>query len=537
MLSSQARYCESSGRSEAAARLYDLAYDYTGKDEDVAIELANQYKNDGNYTKAEQTLTRAIADGGTAELYIALCKTYVEQDKLLDASSMLDRIADPNIKLEMDRLRPAAPEVAPAPGYYNQYISLSFTPAEGTLLFTLDGDFPSIKDNSYTDPIPLPGGETTVYAIRVAENGLVSPLTIVGYTIGGVIEEAKFADPAMELAMREILGADPEDVVMTDELWEITEFTVPADAQSLADLSFLPYLEKLTLRDHKLDSLSPLAPLVNLKEVDLSGSRFPAADLKYLATFQDLEKLSLSGCGLSTIADLAGAKKLVYLDLSSNTLRNLEALIPMTHLQELYLQHNAVTSLDVLSNLSELTKLDISYNAVSNIAPLAGCTALTWLNAGNNALSSLKGIDAFSSLTHLYLDHNKLTDVVVLAKLTGLIELDISNNMLEYINELCALTALVELNCSYNKLYYVPIFPKESALSILDASHNNIDSLDPLARLENLTYVYMDYNELKSLDSIADCFRLVMVSAYGNEIRDVSKLTDHNIIVNYDPTN
>jgi Leucine-rich repeat (LRR) protein len=537
MLISQARYCESSGRSEAAARLYDLAYDYTGKDEDVAIELANQYKNDGNYTKAEQTLTRAIADGGTAELYIALCKTYVEQDKLLDASSMLDRIADPNIKLEMDRLRPAAPEVAPAPGYYNQYISLSFTPAEGTLLFTLDGDFPSIKDNSYTDPIPLPGGETTVYAIRVAENGLVSPLTIVGYTIGGVIEEAKFADPAMELAMREILGADPEDVVMTDELWEITEFTVPADAQSLADLSFLPYLEKLTLRDHKLDSLSPLAPLVNLKEVDLSGSRFPAADLKYLATFQDLEKLSLSGCGLSTIADLAGAKKLVYLDLSSNTLRKLEALIPMSHLQELYLQHNAVTSLDVLSNLSELTKLDISYNAVSNIAPLAGCTALTWLNAGNNALSSLKGIDAFSSLTHLYLDHNKLTDVVVLAKLTGLIELDISNNMLEYINELCALTALVELNCSYNKLYYVPIFPKESALSILDASHNNIDSLDPLARLENLTYVYMDYNELKSLDSIADCFRLVMVSAYGNEIRDVSKLTDHNIIVNYDPTN
>ena len=537
MLISQARYNESRGNSEVAARLYDLAYDYTGKDEDVAIELANQYKEDGNYTKAEQTLTHAIANGGTVDLYIALSKTYVEQDKLLDAAAMLNNIADLNIKMEMDRLRPAAPEPVTAPGYYNQYISLDFTPAEGTLLLTLDGDYPSITDTPFTESITLPGGETTVYALRVADNGLVSPLTIVGYTIGGVIEEAKFSDPAMELAMREALGADPEDIVMTDELWEITEFTVPAEAESIADLSFLPYLQKLTIQNNHLDSLSPLAPLTNLKEVDLSGTRFPAADLKYLATFQDLEKLNLSNCGLSTIADLAGAKKLTYLDLSSNTLRNLEPLSTMENLQELYLQHNAVTSLEIPGALSNLTKLDVSYNSVSDISPLGACEALSWLNAGNNVITKLESIEAFSALTHLYLDNNKLTNVVVLSKLTGLQELDISNNSLEYINELSALTALVNLNCSYNNLYHLPIWPRGSALSILDASHNNIASLDPLSYLEDLTYVYLDYNMLKTLDPIANCYRLVMVNAYGNDIDNVSKLTEHNIIVNYDPTN
>ena len=41
---------------------------------------------------------------------------------------------------------------------------------------------------------------------------------------------------------------------------------------------------------------------------------------------------------------------------------------------------------------------------------------------------------------------------------------------------------------------------------------------------------------LTSLDPIADCYRLVMVSAFGNKIKDVSKLTEHEIIVNYDPT-
>jgi hypothetical protein len=55
--------------------------------------------------------------------------------------------------------------------------------------------------------------------------------------------------------------------------------------------------------------------------------------------------------------------------------------------------------------------------------------------------------------------------------------------------------------------------------------------------MEELTYVYCDYNQLTTLNDIADCYRLVMVSAFGNTIKDVSKLTEHNIIVNYDPTN
>lgn len=536
LLISQARFFESRGNSDAAAQLYDMAYDYTGKDEDVAIELANQYKVAGNYTKAEYTLTSAIADGGTAELYVALCKTFVEQDKLLDAVAMLDNIADPAIKQELDMLRPATPQTNPAPGYYNQYIKLDFIQAEGTLICTLDGDYPSIHDAPFTEPITLPGGETIIYAIRIAENGLVSPLAIAGYTIGGVIEEAEFADPAMELAMREQLGIPEEDPVMTDQLWEITEFTVPADATVLSDLSFLPYLEKLTIQERKLDSLSPLAPLMNLKELDLTGCRFPAAELKTVAALTDLEKLTLADCGLSTIADLAGARKLVYLDVSSNTLRNLEPLIEMENLQELYLQHNAVTALDALVTLSELSKLDISFNSVSSITPLAACTKLVWLNAGNNLLTQLEGIDTFSALTHLYVDHNSLTSVTSLAALTGLIELDISNNALGNINELSALTLLVKLNCSHNDLEYLPSWPKGSALSVLDASYNNIVSLYPLMDLEDLTYVYVDYNQLNTLDHIANCYRLVMVNAYGNDIDDVSLLTKHNIIVNYDPT-
>lgn len=536
MLISNARFYDARGNAKFAAMLYDWAYDYTGKDEDVAIELANQYKADGNYTKAEYTLTNAIADGGTAELYIALCRTFVEQDKLLDAVNMLDNIANPAVKAELDAMRPQAPEADPAPSYYTQYISVGLNSDGNTIFFTTDGQYPSTQTEPYAEPIQLSGGETTIYALSVAENGLVSPLTLLGYTIGGVIEEAVFADPAVELAIREQLGADETDILMTDMLWQITEFDVPADAKVLDDLAKLPYLEILRIREFSFNDLTCLASLNSLQELDLSGCRFPAAELQVLAKLPELKKLSLAGCGLSTIADLQGAVNLTSLDLSGNTLRNLEVLSPMTGLTELYLQHNAVTKLDVLSAITSLEKLDISYNSVSDLSPLASCGKLTWLNAGNNTLSTLKGVENMSVLSHLDADNNSLTEISVLSSCTNLKELNVSNNMLSGIASLGKLTGLVTLNCSYNSLSELPTWPEGSALSSIDASYNKITSVYPLHNLEELTYVYMDYNQLTTVDPIADCFRLVMVNVYGNEITDVSKLTDRNIIVNYDPT-
>ena len=69
MLLKQARYQSTDGNPRVASLFYNLAYEHSGQDENVAIELANQFKTEGNYTKAEYTLSNAIADGGTADLY------------------------------------------------------------------------------------------------------------------------------------------------------------------------------------------------------------------------------------------------------------------------------------------------------------------------------------------------------------------------------------------------------------------------------------------------------------------------------------
>jgi len=111
MLLNGARYFDERGNHTVSGWLYDQAYVQANNNDIVAIELADLHKADGNYTKAEYTLTRAISDGGSTELYLALCKTYMEQDKLLDIVKLLDSVladnstVDPMVKQELSALR------------------------------------------------------------------------------------------------------------------------------------------------------------------------------------------------------------------------------------------------------------------------------------------------------------------------------------------------------------------------------------------------------------------------------------------------
>ena len=535
-LLSQARYNDQYGNSRLSAWFYNLAYEYSGSDANVAIELANQYKADGNYTKAEVTLSRAIREGATPELYTALCLTYVQQDKLLDAVNMLDNISNPTIKQTLDAMRPAAPVASHAAGFYSQYIDVELHSNAGTLYYTTDGTYPTVQGAIYEAPIALPGGETVIYAIAVADNGLVSQPTILGFTVGGVIEPAVFADDAMEKAIRLTLDVTESDILYTNEMWDITEFGVPEEAENLDDLSLMPNLKVLAIRNQDLEDLSCIASLTKLETLDLSGSSFPVEDLAILAKLPELENLSLADCGLSTLAGLEEADSLVTLNLSGNTLRNLEPLRNKEKLHEVNLQHNAVVGLEDLATLVNLEKLDISYNAVTDLGPLTSCLKLNWLDAGNNSLTTAYGLDKLPLLTWLSLDYNSLTEVAHLSKCTELTHLSIAHNQVVNIASLSELIKLELLDFSYNSVTELPVWKEGCALRTIDGSYNQLTSINGLATLADIAYVYMDYNALTNVDALGECYHLVQVNVYGNAIADVSALKAHDIIVNYDPT-
>ena len=537
ILLSQARYQESQGNHDVAAWFYDRAYDHANQDEDVAIELANQYKSIGNYTKAEFTLANAIADGGHAELYVALCKTYVEQDKLLDAVEMLDNISDANIKAQLEALRPAAPVSNYEDGFYSEYISVELTVQGGQTFVSTSGQYPSVFDTPYDQPIALAAGETTIYAVTVSDNGLVSPLSVYGYTVGGVIEEVSFADPAVEALIREKLSVNEGSILYTDQLWSIEELVMPAQALDYSDLALLPYLKKLTIESGISEQLKNIGSLSRLEELKLLDCRPSGEDLALIAAIPTLTKLTLADCGLSSIAALEPAQKLTYLDLNGNTIRNISVLGKMPHLEEVYLAHNALTDLSVFANLTNLQRLDVSYNSIPSIAPICSNVSLSWLDVSHNLIATLGAVDNLSSLTYFAAGSNTLTDISQLAECESLAYLDVSNNSITDISKLGSLNALQELNFANNTVTVLPKWEKDCALVTIDGTNNLLDSLDNLAGLENLNNVLMDYNaDITSVDALASCHLLMQVNVYGTQVSEVSKLTDQGVLVSYNPT-
>ncbi|MBQ9839195.1 MAG: leucine-rich repeat domain-containing protein [Oscillospiraceae bacterium] len=537
MLLSTARHFESSGSHKVAAWLYDLTYDYADQDDDVAIELARQYKAAGNYSKAEYTLSNAIRDGGGKDLYVELCKTYVEQDKLLDAVNMLDNIAVPEIKEALDGMRPSTPTADIPPDFYNEYLSVTLSGEDGTLYATTNGEYPSTAQSPCTQPIEIGSGVTTVWAVSVGSNGLVSPLGTFSYTVNGVIEPVVFADPVFEEAIRSTLDVDADETIYSNTLWDITEFAMPLDSKDYSDLRWLPYLQTLYIEEAVDEQLVHLNTLTYLNTLTLHLSAPSQTSLEMISKLPALKSLTLTSCGLSSITPLQSATGLKYLNLADNTVRNISALSSMTQLEQLYISSNALTDLSALSNLTLLTDLDVSYNALNSIAPICSNTALQTLNVSNNNLTDLSSINLLSSLTELYAANNAIADVSKLSACTKLQQLDISHNSIADITALSPLNELVRFDFSYNQAAQLPAWDKTCALVTIDGSYNLLSSLAELGGLSRLNNVLMDYNEaIEDLTPLKDCHLLVQVNVYGTKVTDVSFLTDQKILVNFNPT-
>ena len=515
---------------------YNLAYKMSDQDPSIAINLAASYRKQGNFTKAEYTLVNAISQNASTDLYLALSQTYVAQDKLLDASKLLDKISDPEIKAKLEEIRPAAPTAQPEPGFYNNYVDVTLSGGDGTLYYTTETDYPSISGDVYKSPLTLGAGETTISALVVGDNGLVSSRSVFGYTVDGVIENVTLADSALDSYVRGLLNKAGDAPLRSDELWNITELELPSEVKDTSDLARFTGLTSLTIQNRTDLSLDFLSDMTKLTKLDLTGCRPTRQDLSSIAAMPSLADLVLSDCGLSGIDPLKDVLGLTSLDLSNNSIRNIAALAGMKNLQSLNLAHNALMELDSLTGLTNLKALDLSYNSISDVSPLSASVELETLDLSENHVSSLDALAKFSKLNTLTAGHNAISDVSPLSGCTALETLDLSNNQLTDISSLAALTGLKNLDISYNGVTALPSFPVGSALYEVLASYNAITDISGLAELDSLSHVDLDYNEeLEDVSALNSCYALAQLNAYGTKVTDVATLKERDVIVNYNP--
>ena len=504
------------GRYSRAVAFYKAAMRFAPKDAELAIRLADAYKKSGNYTKAEYTLVSAITQiPDSVSLYVALSGTYVEQDKLLDAETMLSRITNDAVRTQIDALRPAAPVIEPESGNYSEYIDVTVTGSSGTVYAVCNSDFPASEQDVYTGPISLEAGESKIVALSVAENGLVSDAAYAGYTVGNVVEEVKLADAGMDAYVRELLGKTAGSAIMSDELWAVEALDLPDTVASLEDLPYFTGLHSLSLHHGTGLDLSVLSQLPTLRTLDLSGCTLSTAAMNTIVTLPELTSLNLSGCAVIDINALIGLQKLEFLDLSNNTISDLTALSALQALKELHLTNNPITS---LANLKNCTQLEILY-------------------ANQCSITRIAGLADHAALKELYLANNQIADISVLASCTALQTLDLSFNAVTDISIVSELRQLVDLNVSNNQITVFPAVDADTPLWHVDISHNQIEDLTGLAGNLSVNFINADYNKIKSIAKLEECVMLVKMNLWDNPVNtdEVKKLQDVGIIINYNP--
>lgn len=520
-----------------AIRCYRWANSLDPKDADLAMQLAEAYRQSGNYTKTENVLVHAIYDiPEDSRLYVKLSQVYVEQDKLLDAQQMLDTIANEAVRTELAQRRPAAPEFSPEGGYYSEYITVTVsepTP-EAVCYCTADGRYPSTQTDASAGTLTLPGGETVLRAVAVSPEGLASPLAVQSYTVAGVVEDVEFHDEALRTATQELLHRGNR-TLRTDELWGIEELTLPEGLHDTQDLRHYTGLTELKARGLGDLDYSFLAYMPELRYLDLEGCALTTEALEQIGACPKLEVLILADCGISNVTPLGALQSLRILDLTNNSVNTITPISNLAALDELYLGHNALTILPVLRGFKSLRVLDLSYNALDYVGALSSCPTLERLNLAHNRLTSVKSVGDLKKLVWFNGSNNLVTDVSPLKNCTLLEGFLMTDNKLTDIDFLSACPAIREVNIDYNDVEAVPAFREDCPLETFSAAHNFLEDLSGLAGLEHLTIVNADYNNIRDISVLKSCPALAQVNVYGTYVHSGGVLEDKGVVVNYTP--
>ncbi|MGF7012285.1 Leucine-rich repeat (LRR) protein [Lachnospiraceae bacterium PF1-22] len=242
--------------------------------------------------------------------------------------------------------------------------------------------------------------------------------------------------------------------------------------------------------------------LLSIHELRIADNK-KISDLSDLDKFENLKRLTVSGCNVTAVPDIKGLDQLVYLDLSRNLISSLEGIEDGKQLEQLYLANNYVSDISLLYELYHIETLDLSSNNISTLS-----TEITKLN----------------KLGKLILNDNRLISIDEVSGLTGLFELSVASNKITEEPNLINLFLLEKLMLQDNSLREIETLGDLSNLRELDISNNYLDDLTFVYQYDTLETLNISFNQYKKLDGIQSCQMLKCIDIRGTNITDVSVL-------------
>ncbi|KAK1275018.1 hypothetical protein QJS04_geneDACA011718 [Acorus gramineus] len=194
------------------------------------------------------------------------------------------------------------------------------------------------------------------------------------------------------------------------------------------------------------DQVSCLGGFANLERVDLSFNSL--ADLEGLRSCVNLKWLSVVQNKLESLRGIEGLPKLTVLNAGRNKIKSMEEVKHVTSLGALILNDNEISSICQLDKLEYLNTLVLSRNPIHDIGvSLAKAKSLTKLSLTHCKIQSIgSSIMLCSNLKEVRLSHNEITSLPVeLSQNTKLRNLDLGNNLISRFSELKVISSLQSL--------------------------------------------------------------------------------------------
>ncbi|MBF0367070.1 MAG: trypsin-like serine protease [Oligoflexia bacterium] len=359
-------------------------------------------------------------------------------------------------------------------------------------------------------------------------------------------------------------------------------------------LEKLSRLKKISIKgnsDFRSHTQLPLS-FVGLKKIPALQSVtmvevFAPIDLVSLSETKSLTSLTISSCALKDLkqfSTLPGFKKIQHLDLSNNSLVDVDVLASFKNLITLNLSYNEITNVSALLASSSLKKLNLTHNKlpsaiqaeIASSSPVLECTLdpttfIDWCSLSYDELLAYSGgwnqhllryllflsgqkialsqndwhaqrdcNQAFETLrqlkvvdlsldTGVIISGSKLNELLsnlsLLQTLPALEEIRAKNQHLGNLDAISELTTLQRIYLDNTRTWNLSSLKKIKslrAITIQNGDYNSLAGLSELPWLETLTLIHTKGNSrLKNFQGLAKLPRLKSLTIEGHKIEEL----------------
>lgn len=252
--------------------------------------------------------------------------------------------------------------------------------------------------------------------------------------------EITFEDAGVEGALRQGMYK-PDGSIMSNELLKFNMLSIDRrDASEtdtfkamkwLADLRWIPNLEKLYLLNCGIENAEGIETLKKLRVLDLRDNAIQ--DLAPIGELTELTDLRCSVTAETDYSALQSCTKLTSLVIEGDGApeMDLDFVKDMTQLEYLRINHAGVRDIRVLENLKRLKQLDLRGNCIQDITPLQELKKLKILSLSENKIQDVTPLQNSLQLSELYLSDNEIKDITPLHKFGYIFNLHLEGNQIQ----------------------------------------------------------------------------------------------------------